>query len=295
MAFCQLIKKPYRGKRVLTRQEKRSRHQNLLLILFAVFLITFIISGILFLTSYSSEQEENQAFEELAELVNRSEEASAMTVPEASPLPDNTGSKEPSQDETSILASLVARNSDFCGWLSIGETNINYPVMFTPNDPEYYLRRDFDKNDSNSGVPFIGAGCDLSSDNIIIYGHNMKNGTMFSDLTKYSEKEYMESHNIISFDTLEGPADYEVIAAFQDRVHYQDEKNVFRYYEYGGSLTAEQFINYVKNVMNLSFYNTGVDVEYGDQLLTLSTCAYHVKDGRFVVVAKSVMNSNNPN
>lgn len=295
MAFNQLIKKPYQGKHVLTRQEKRSRRQNLLLILFAAFLITFIVSGILFLTSYSSAKEEKQAFEELAELVNRSEGASATTVPEASPLPDNTGSYEPPQDETSILASLVERNSDFCGWLSISETNINYPVMLTPNDPEYYLRRDFDQNDSVSGVPFIGDGCDLSSDNIIIYGHNMKNGTMFSDLTKYSEKEYMESHGIISFDTLEGPADYEVIAAFQDRVHYQDEKNVFRYYEYGGSLTAEQFINYVKNVMNLSFYDTGVDVEYGDQLLTLSTCAYHVKDGRFVVVAKRVMNSNNPN
>lgn len=242
----------------------------------------------MFLNSYSSEKAEAQAFDELAELVNRNEKSREVPETKPSPLPNVKDTEETLDDETLQLLALYDRNNDFCGWLSIEDTNINYPVMLTPEEPEYYLRRDFDKNDSNSGVPFLGEGCNLSSDNIIIYGHNMKNGTMFSDLTRYSEKGYMESHPVISFDTLEGPADYEVVAAFQDRVHSQDEENVFRYYEYGGSLSADLFEDYVENVAKLSFYGPSVDAEYGEQLLTLSTCSYHTENGRFVVVAKRV-------
>ena len=292
MAFGQFNKESYRykGKRVLTRHERQSKRRVWLFVVFVIFFVSFVVSAFLFLNSYFSEKAEAQAFEELAELANRNKKATVASQTESSQLPDVDAADpvESLDDDTLQLIALHDRNSDFCGWLSIEGTNINYPVMLTPEEPEYYLRRDFDKNDSNSGTPFIGEGCNLSSDNIIIYGHNMKNGTMFSDLTRYSEKGYMELHSVISFDSLDGSADYEVIAAFQDRVHYQDEKEVFRYYEYGGSLSEEQFMNYVESIENLSFYDTETSVSYGDQLLTLSTCSYHTRDGRFVVVAKRV-------
>lgn len=163
--------------------------------------------------------------------------------------------------------------------------------MLTPDDPEYYLRRDFEKNDSISGVPFLGAGCDLNSNNMIVYGHNMKNGTMFADLLNFQDEEYLDTHPVISFDTLAGPGEYEIIGAFRDKVHYQNEQNVFRYYEYGGELTEEQFGEYIAKIKELSLFDTGITAEYGDQLLTLSTCSYHTKNGRFVVVAKKVIDT----
>lgn len=292
MAFGQFNKESYRykGKRVLTRHERQSKLRFWLFVVFVIFFVSFVVSAFLFLNSYFSDKAEAQAFEELAEWASRNKNATVTSQAESSQLSDSDAIDpvEALDDDTLQLIALHDRNSDFCGWLSIEGTNINYPVMLTPEEPEYYLRRDFDKNDSNSGTPFIGIGCDLTSDNIIIYGHNMKNGTMFSDLTRYSEKEYMESHSVISFDSLDGPADYEVIAAFQDRVHYQDEKEVFRYYEYGGSLSEDQFRNFVESIKNLSFYNKETGISYGDQLLTLSTCSYHTKEGRFVVVAKRV-------
>lgn len=180
---------------------------------------------------------------------------------------------------------LIEANKDFAGWIKIDGTVIDYPVMWTPNDPDYYLKRDFGKNESKSGTPYIGKDCSIESNNMIIYAHNMKNGTMFSDLLKYNDEEFFKSHRTISFDTPDESGAYEIIAVFKDRVHYKDETGVFRYYECVGNLTEDEYREYVDEIKNRSLYETGITAEYGQQLITLSTCSYHTENGRFVVVA----------
>ena len=99
---------------------------------------------------------------------------------------------------------LYTQNSDLAGWIQIDETNINYPVMQSKQDPDFYLKHNFEKADSPHGCPYVQANCDLQtpSDNILVYGHNMKDGTMFSDLLQYKRESFWEQHRIIRFDTL---------------------------------------------------------------------------------------------
>lgn len=189
---------------------------------------------------------------------------------------------------------LYKKNPDIIGWIKIEGTNINYPVMHTPGDPEYYLRRDFDQQYSLSGTPFLDGSSDifLPTCNWTIYGHHMKDGTMFMDVTKYADRDFYEEHKIIEFDTIykeTGQAKYEVMAAFYAEIKNVDEGG-FKYYQYAGITTEESFNEYVAGVKSESEYDTGVEAEYGDQLITLSTCNYHVGDGRgrFAVVAKRI-------
>ena len=183
------------------------------------------------------------------------------------------------------FAALLKRNPDFAGWLKIDGTAIDYPVMYAPKDADFYLHHDFDKNESSSGVPYIGKDCGPESDNVILYAHNMKNGTMFAGLLKYADEGYFKNHPVVSFDTLEGDGTYDIIAVFREQVHYRDETNVFRYYNYCGKLTEPQFREYIDQIRAHSLYDTGKTAQYGQQLLTLSTCSYHTENGRFVVVA----------
>ena len=188
---------------------------------------------------------------------------------------------------------LYKKNSDIIGWLTVDGTNIDYPVMQTQDDPEFYLRRNFDKEYSVSGVPFLDAASDIfkPTSNWLLYGHNMKDGTMFHDLLEYADEDFYKSHKTIKFDTIYkgGQGEYEVLAAFYSRI-YPEDKTVFKYYNYAGITSEKDFNEYLQGVRALSQYETGVEAEYGDQLLTLSTCSYHVEDrmGRFAVVAKRI-------
>lgn len=269
--------------------EKNKTSRMLLRAAFLLFLVLFLVFTALFLSTWLAARNERRQFEELAALaVSEPEQLVQDTTPEENMAGESESVEETPADNSARFAALYERNPDFIGWLSILDTAINYPVMYRPDNPEYYLNYDFDGGKSSSGVPFFGEGCDLTSDNIIIYGHNMKNGTMFSELTNYSDESYFEMHPYITFDTLEENGTYAVIAAFREQVHYQDETGVFRYYDYGGDLTEEQFNDFIANIMELSLYDTGLTAEYGDRLLTLSTCAYHTGNGRFVVVAKRI-------
>ena len=222
-------------------------------------------------------QREQANFERLEEMIKQPSAASDPTQPQ-----------EPSETDaaSSPYTALKEQNPDFFGWISIEGTELNYPVMHTPEDGEYYLRRDFDGNTSQSGVPFLEASCFAGCGNYLIYGHNMKNGAMFASLLSYADREYWEQHPIIRFDTLEETGEYEVQAAFYSQVYQQDTEGVFHYYQYTDLSDPDRFAEYVEQMQSSALYDTGVDVEYGDQLLTLSTCSYHTENGRFVAVAK---------
>lgn len=185
---------------------------------------------------------------------------------------------------------LYQENQDLFGWIKIDDTPINYPVMQTFEDPTFYIHRDWNKNKSQTGLPLIDGRCTLESENIIIYSHNMKNGMMFGSLKRYKEKSFFDKHQIIKFDTIYEKSEYQVIAVLLAKVFYNEKPNEgeFAYYDYVELDSKEQFEKYINQVKDLSLYDTGITAEYGDSLITLCTCNYHVKDGRFLVVAKKI-------
>lgn len=182
---------------------------------------------------------------------------------------------------------LYARNNDFFGWMKIEDTEIDYPVMYTPDEPERYLHMNFDGDYSESGELFMDADCDPNGYHYLIYGHHMNNGTMFGSLPDYAEEDYFNAHSRIRFDTRSELGEYEIFAVFYSKV-YDDDDDVFKYYQCANLNYEGDYYNYVENVKAMSIYDTGVTPEYGEKILTLSTCNYHTDDGRFVVCARKV-------
>lgn len=187
---------------------------------------------------------------------------------------------------------LYKENSDLLGWIEIKNTPINYPVMQTHDDPTYYIHKDWEKNESKNGLPLMDARCNLKSENIIIYSHNMKNGTMFGSLKKYQDKTYYEEHQVINFNTIYEEAQYEIIGVFLSKIYYDEKppEDEFVFYEHLELDSKEKFLYYIDNVKKLSLYDTGKTAQYGEQLITLCTCNHYIKDGRLLVVAKKCNN-----
>lgn len=184
-------------------------------------------------------------------------------------------------------------NSDMVGWLVLPGTVIDYPVMWTPRDENYYLKRDFNGKKSNDGCLILDTDSSLDplTTNLIIHGHYRKTGAMFTCLHQYEDKDFYEEHKQIILHTEEKEIIYEVVAAFRSQV-YRKKDTVFKFYKFFQADNQAQFDDFYKNIKKLSIYDTGVTAEYGDNFITLSTCAYHVENGRFVVVAKEVGTGN---
>lgn len=182
---------------------------------------------------------------------------------------------------------LAGENEDFKAWLMIEDTKINYPVMANAEDSQYYLHRDYKGNYSFGGTPFLGEDCDENSQSIIVYAHHMNNGTMFGELEKYEKQDYRDQHPVIHFDTAKEARDYEVVAAFRTRLLYDNEEG-FRYYEYIGDLDKEQREQFCDEVAKINVYKDGPEMPEDGEYIMLSTCAYHTRYGRFVVVGRRI-------
>lgn len=187
---------------------------------------------------------------------------------------------------------IYAENSDLVGWLQIDETVINYPVLQSDSEEEsqYYLTHSFAKKKDKNGSLFMDYRNDFvdRDTNIIIYGHNMKSGAMFGSLKKYLDKEYLEKHKYIRFDTIYEHGEYEVIGAFLSEVSYQDEYT-FRYYNFLNADSEAEFDAFRVNVKQLDALGMdAIDTSYGDQLLTLSTCSSYTDEGRMFIMAKRI-------
>ena len=182
---------------------------------------------------------------------------------------------------------LQEENPDIVGWLEIEGTSINYPVL-QGDDNEYYMTHNYKKQKSKNGSIFLTKDYNWSipSSNLLIYGHNLSNGTMFQELLKYEKEDFYKKHPIIRFTTNNEDAEYEIISAFKSRVYYKSEKNVFRYYYFVNAKTEAEYNEFVQNAKKASLYNIDKTAQYGEQLITLSTCSYHVEDGRFAVVGR---------
>lgn len=183
---------------------------------------------------------------------------------------------------------LYQQNKDLAGWLTIAGTNIDYPVMQTGEEaPDYYLHYDFNKNESDHGTLFIDARNDYVNrdTNLIIYGHNMRDGTMFGGLKSYMTKEYFDNHQTIEFNTIYEKAKYRVVAVCLSKVNYQDD-DTFRYYNFLNAKNKEEFQVFLSNIQQLMVFDQTIDISYGDELLTLSTCNSYTQDGRLFLIAK---------
>lgn len=240
------------------------------------FAALFLFSGFMLCRLFWDAQTSAQTFDEVAELV---------AVPPVQSRPeDEKETARPSAFEK--YAAVYEKNSDFVGWLSIEGTRIDYPVMQTKDRPDYYLKRNFEKQYSDYGVPYAAENCDIDlSDNTVLYGHHMNDGSMFSDLCLYESEDFYREHKIIRFDTLGGYGTYEVVAAFKTTAYSEDG---FKYYRFVQAAEPSDFTAFIKECQALSLYDTGVSAGYGDKLLTLSTCEYSRENGRMVVVAKKL-------
>lgn len=214
------------------------------------------------------------------------------TLPQECILQENEKNDRDNQSDTPVIMerfqTLYAENSDLVGWLTIPDTAIDAPVMQCDDD-EYYLHHNFYREKDPYGCLYVKEIADVNTPctNFIIYGHNMKDGSMFGNLDLYQEPEYYQKHPLITFSTLYEERSYQILAVFLSQVYLEDE-DVFKYYQFYQADTEGAFLDFYKAVKELSLYDTGVTAVFGDTFITLSTCAYHVEDGRFVVVAKRV-------
>ncbi len=183
---------------------------------------------------------------------------------------------------------LYQRNNDFCGWLTIPETVVDYPVMHRSDDNDFYLSRSFDREPDVNGLLVLDKRCsaDGQEDHLLIHGHNMKSGFMFGGLKNYKDPAYCAAHPFIRYDSLFNTRTYEVFAVFLSSTNLADTQD-FHYYDYIEIDSKESFDAYVSSVKQQSLYPIDVTVEYGDHLLTLSTCDYTKENGRLVIVARS--------
>lgn len=214
-------------------------------------ILCFLLSALILCSGYmiwkdlTAKQTDISNFEKLQEIIEEKPDDTAVDSKE--------DTKEPTEKKRNIKPILL-QNSDCIGWIYIPNTNINYPVMHTPNEPQKYLRLNFDKKYSSSGVPFLDYRCSDET-NLIIYGHNMKNGTMFSDLKKYLDTSFLADNKIIEFETADGITHYEIVE--------------------------------VKKTNNLDEAYNKITAD-GNAYLILSTCYGNNKSGRLIIRAEKM-------
>ena len=266
-------------------------YRMLILVLVAVLLIssTFVARYVI------DSLEQKKEYDKLAAQVAQSrtdallQSQSAQDANSAAAeTPPEDGSTPPTEaTEPSILPEYVAayeENSDLVGWMVIDGTPINYPVMQTPDQPDYYLYRNFRKEDNAHGCLYVRESCDVfaPSDNVTIYGHHMKNGSMFTGLDKFRDSKFWKQHQTIVFDTLYEHHSYTVFAVFTTTA---SKGKGFSYHRFEYAADEAEFNEFVATCKALALYDTGITPQYGDKLISLSTCEYSQENGRLVVVA----------
>ena len=229
--------------------------------------IIFIISIILIIKNLVIDSIENKEIKDSAKIIENNKNNERCTK----------------------ISELKKEWPDIIGWLEIEGTNINYPVCQTNNN-EYYLTHTYNKEENKNGSLFLDMNNAINENerNLIIYGHRNKYGLMFEDLIKYQYEEFWKNHATIRFTTEMNDEQYMIFAVVKTKVYYQNENGVFKYYNFAKINNEDEYYKYIDEMKKLSLYKTNVEPEKKEPLLTLSTCEYSQKNGRFVVVAKKI-------
>ena len=252
------------------------------IIILLLLIVILAISSFFIIKEFAENKKETDIYDELQEIV-----LEENTDIDTTNVDTEIEKSEGESSNKYNLENIAKINSDVVGWIKIENTNIDYPVM---QNGDYYLHRNIYKNYSSHGTPYLAEYCNIQySDNLIIYGHHMNDNSMFAQLDNYKKHSFYENHKYIKFysyyngKTIEKT--YEVAIAFKTVV-YSDKG--FKYYNYTNFSDVQELNDFIENVIKLEFYNTGIDINYGDKLITLSTCEYSQKNGRIVVVAKQI-------
>ena len=252
------------------------------IIILSLLIVILAISSFFIIEEFAENKKEIDIYDDLQEIV-----IEENTDIDTTNVDTEIEKSEGESSNKYNLENIAKINSDVVGWIKIGNTNIDYPVM---QNGDYYLHRNIYKNYSSHGTPYLVEYCNIQySDNLIIYGHHMNDNSMFAQLDDYKKHSFYENHKYIKFysyyngKTIEKT--YEVAIAFKTVV-YSDKG--FKYYNYTNFSDVQELNDFIENCRKLEFYNTGIDINYGDKLITLSTCEYSQKNGRIVVVAKQI-------
>ena len=273
-------------------------------IILLILLVTIMVTSILYLIDYYRKtNDDNEMFKSLGQEEIDKNESEASSFEEDLKLSNNVennqidNSSSNRQNSTTKskttsyscldLKSLKIKNGDTEGWIKIDNTKINYPVM---QNGDFYLHNNFYKKYSISGTPYLASYCNInSSDNLIIYGHHMSNGSMFAGLDIYKTYNGYKNHKYIKFFTLiDGKTienQYEVVGAYKVQPNIEVANILYGTTKFRN---VEEFNKYKNVLKNKSLYDTGANLNYGDKFITLSTCEYSQKNGRLVVVGKLI-------
>ena len=231
----------------------RTRNKPVLIFFCLLLSAAAVLAGVNIYSELKERQKEKEDFAAVAEIAELPmTEAPAESVSDTKTEPSAEPTEQPAVERN--IQALITENADCIGWLSIDGTNISYPVMYTPSEPQKYLRRSFYGQYSQSGVPFLDGRCSTVGGNLIIYGHNMKNGTMFSDLKKYLNTDFLNSHRTVRLETADGVF-------------------LFAVTEVRRTNTADPWYDRLA-------------AEDGSRCLILSTCYGSGKDGRLLIIAE---------
>ena len=262
----------------------------------------FLYSAYCVVTYYIGSQENEAVYEELSQLVvdrptiplpQPSQPAEEETVPEVTE-PEQvlvTARNHKTGETQKVLpeyVQLYLKKPDLIGWISIDGTKINYPVVQSDTEqPNYYLNRNFEGKYSVYGCIYAAETADVlaPSDNIPMFGHRMNDDSMFAQLRFYTDRDFWQDHQYIRFDSLQERHLYQIICVFA--ISTSEAKN-FPYHNFIDAADEEAFDDFLYQCEKLRYYDTGLTAQYGDKLITLSTCEYSHNNGRLVVVAKQI-------
>lgn len=268
---------------MLSEEEKTKK---LIISIIMLLISIMIFSGISLYQIFYEDKEQEKIFNELSNIIEESNvDDNKSTIPKEviEVLRKEENSQEQEKKPLSINE-LYKINNDIVAYLKIEDTNISYPIMQTKNNANYYLKRNFYKQYSSLGTPYLAENCEINvSDNLLIHGHHINGNKLFGELEKYKSKVFYNNHSIIKFTTLQEEREYKIIAVFKTIAD-----TGFRYNDFCNAENEEQYNNFIQECKTLSMYDTKENAEYGEQLLTLNTCEYSNKNGRLVVVAKRI-------
>jgi len=263
-------------------------------VLIVVLLIVFGVSAFMVVNYVAEGKKQASQYEDLSQLASNptsaptTETTTAPTTEEPTTEDTTAPSTEPTEP-TMIpgYAAIYEKNPDTVGWIKIPGTKVDYPVLHTPDRRDYYLKRNFDGVQSDWGAIYIREECDFNkpSDNITIYGHCMRDGSMFAGLHDYQSKDFWEENKLIYLDTLTEYHVYEIFAVFKTSANLGEG---FRYHMMVDAEDEADFNKFISECKRLSFYDTGITPVYGDKTICLSTCEYTLDNGRLVVCARRI-------
>ncbi len=275
----------------MSKKQTRFRKKAILFYcLIGFFALVFLGSGIYVGSYFIRSRQNNSLNKELANmLASAPSEVDVSQLPTAPVTPDTPTDPVTGEPVVTYMqpdyAQFYLMNSDMVGWLRIPGTVINYPVVQPPEeDPDFYLTHNFKREYTQWGAIYADANCNIytPSDNVVIYGHHMGDGSMFASLMKYEDYNFWKEHPTIQFDTVYGRHTYRIFAVF---VTSADPTVGIPYHLFVDAKYGQDFDELVDRAIGESFYSTGIAPRYGQKIISLSTCEYSIPDGRLVVMA----------